>query len=314
MDIFDNHFRLQPHKNPALSAFLTFLVVLVSWMFIGQILGFVAGIMVFDGSVTEFIDGFSNASSNDRYKLSLYFAQGVGSLVGLFILPAIYLKVAEKINPASLFSKPVGIIPWLLAGLITVAFMPVNSIIIEWNAEINFPEFMSSFENWARDMEANLAEMTERLTQFDSFGEFLIGFMVIAIVAGLGEELVFRGMIQNMLHKAMGNIHGAIWLAAFLFSLIHLQFFGFVPRLLLGALFGYLYYWSGNLWVPIFAHVVNNGFMLSMIYLNSIGILNFDLENSDSAPWFAVVIFAIITSGLMIYFRKYFIRLNSLND
>ncbi|MEM7109116.1 MAG: CPBP family intramembrane glutamic endopeptidase [Bacteroidota bacterium] len=313
MDIFDNHFRLQPHKNPALSAFLAFLFVLVS-VFIGQFFGYAAGAMVFEGSAMEFINGLSSASFDERYKLSIYIFQGVSSFVSLFILPAIYLLIAEKINPLSLVTKPLGITPWLLAALITVAFMPVNSVVIEWNAEISFPEFMSTFESWARETEDNLAELTAKLTQFDSFGEFLIGFTVIAVIAGLGEELVFRGMIQNMLHKAIGNIHGAIWIAAILFSLVHFQFFGFVPRMLLGALFGYLYYWSGNLWIPVFAHIINNGFMLTMVYLNSLGILDFDLENSESAPWFAVLIFAIITSGLMLYFRKRFITYNSLHD
>ena len=150
--------------------------------------------------------------------------------------------------------------------------------------------------------------------KFNHFGEFVLAFIVIAVFAGLGEELVFRGMIQNMLQKSFGNIHAAIWVAAALFSLIHMQFFGFLPRMLLGALFGYLYYWSGNLWIPVFAHMTNNGFMLIMIYLNSIGLIDFDLENSDSAPWLSVLIFAIITFGLMFFFRKYFIKYNSLND
>ena len=84
--------------------------------------------------------------------------------------------------------------------------------------------------------------------------------------------------------------------------------------MLLGALFGYLYYWSGSLWIPILAHMVNNSFMLIIIYLNTTGIIEFDLENSETAPWFAVLIFAIITIGLMFYFRKYFIKYNSSHD
>lgn len=314
MDIFDNHFRLQPHKNPAVSALLAFLVSLLTFMLIGPLVGAILALLVFNGSPIEFLEGMANAATSDEYKLPLFILQGSATFIGLFILPALYLKVVENVNPTSLFSKPLTVLPWIMAGVVTLTFMPVNSVFIEWNANINFPEFMSGFEAWARETEDTAARMTKQLTQFDSFGQFLIGFTVIAVFAGLGEELVFRGMIQNMLHKAFGNIHVAIWIAAFLFSLIHLQFFGFLPRMLLGALFGYLYYWSGSLWIPVFSHMLNNGFMLIMIYLNSIDVLDFDLENSDTAPWFAVLLFAIITVGLMFYFRKYFIKYNSTND
>ena len=314
MDIFDNHFRLKPHRHPAVSALLAFLVSLITFMLIGPLIGSIFAILVFDGSAMEFIQGMSNASESDSYKLPLFILQGSASFIGLFVLPALYLKGAEKINPTSLISKRLSLLPWLLTGLVTLAFMPVNSAFIEWNANVQFPEFVSDFESWARETEEAAARMTELLTQFNSFSEFLIGFTVIAIFAALGEELVFRGMIQNMLHKSFGNIHAAIWISAALFSLIHLQFFGFVPRMLLGALFGYLYYWSGSLWIPIFAHLVNNGFMLILIYLNTTGFIDFDLENSETAPWLAVLIFAIITVSLMFYFRKYFIKYNSSHD
>lgn len=314
MDLFDNQFRLASHKNPAVSALLAFLVSLVCFLFIGPIIGGLLAFVVFEGTAHEFLGGLANATANEDYKLPLFILQGSASFIGLFILPALYLKIAEKIDPATLFSSRTHVWAWFLAGLITLSFMPVNSMFIEWNANINFPEFMSGFEAWAKETEEAAAKMTEQLTQFDSFGEFLIGFLVIAVFAALGEELVFRGMIQNMLHKAFGNIHFAIWTAAFLFSLIHMQFFGFVPRLLLGGLFGYLYYWSGNLWLPIFSHMINNGFMLVLIYLNSIDIIDFDLENSEAAPWFAVLLFAIITTGLIFIYRKHFIKYNSVND
>ncbi len=314
MDIFDNGFRLEPYKNPALSAFLAFLVTILTFAVIGPFIGFIIGIIIFDGSATTFLAGLSDNAASEDYKIPLLVFQGCASLFGLFVLPAIYLKAAEKIHPKSLFCKRLTLLPWILAGLVTLTFMPVNSIFIEWNANIDFPEFMNEFERWARETEASAARLTEQLTQFNHFGEFVLAFIVIAVFAGLGEELVFRGMIQNMLQKSFGNIHAAIWVAAALFSLIHMQFFGFLPRMLLGALFGYLYYWSGNLWIPVFAHMTNNGFMLIMIYLNSIGLIDFDLENSDSAPWLSVLIFAIITFGLMFFFRKYFIKYNSLND
>jgi membrane protease YdiL (CAAX protease family) len=98
----------------------------------------------------------------------------------------------------------------------------------------------------------------------------------------------------------------SIWVAAILFSAIHFQFFGFVPRVLLGALFGYLYYWSGNLWLAILAHFVNNGFSVLAMYFYQQGKLGFDLESPESVPLNAVIISGVLTVALLYYFYKYF--------
>ncbi len=312
MDIFDNNFKLQPHKSPAVSALVAFLVSIIGFIFIGPAIGFVLAMIAFPGSPTDFARGIANPDSPE-FKLPLFIIQGSATFIGLFIIPAVYLKIVERISLDSLFTKPIGIKPTIMAGVITITFMTVNAVFIEWNANLTFPDFLDGFEKWARETEESAAELTNYLTDLDNFAQFMVAFIVIAIFAGLGEELVFRGMLQNMLHKATANIHLGIWISAFLFSAIHVQFFGFVPRLFLGALFGYLYYWSGNLWIPIFAHIVNNGFTLIMIYLHNLDVLGYDIENSEAAPLSAVLIFAIITFGLIYYFRNYFIKQNSTN-
>ena len=144
------------------------------------------------------------------------------------------------------------------------------------------------------------------LVTFDSFGEFVIGFVVVAILAGICEEFLFRGIIQTEFMRGTKNIHVAIWISAFLFSAIHTQFFGFVPRMLLGVLFGYLYHWSGNLIVPMFAHFVNNGFSVVMMYLHQIGVVDVEIDTPEAAPWPAVVGFAILTFVLLAYLKKFY--------
>jgi hypothetical protein len=131
-----------------------------------------------------------------------------------------------------------------------------------------------------------------------------LALTVIAIVPAIGEEFLFRGIVQNLLLNVSRNIHLSIWISAFLFSAIHFQFFGFVPRMLLGALFGYLYFWSGNLLYPIAAHFINNGFTLLMIYLFRSDVINFDIESTESVPITTVLIFGVITTALLYYFRK----------
>jgi len=91
-----------------------------------------------------------------------------------------------------------------------------------------------------------------------SSGALALNILIIAILPAFGEELIFRGVLQKILSDLFRNKHAAVWVTALFFSAVHLQFFGFLPRLILGLAFGYLYLWSGTLWLPIIAHFVNN--------------------------------------------------------
>src|SRR5258706_11828197 len=159
----------------------------------------------------------------------------------------------------------------ILTAMVVLFFMMPNSLLIEWNANVVLPDFLKDLETWARQREDYAEELTTFLTTFASTGEFLLAFIVVAVLPAIGQELVFRGMLQPQLQSATRNAHFAIWISAFLFSSLHMQFFGFVPRLVLGALFGYFYSWSGNLILPIVSQFFNNGFSIFMLYLNKSG-------------------------------------------
>jgi membrane protease YdiL (CAAX protease family) len=177
-----------------------------------------------------------------------------------------------------------------------------------------FPGFLGGFEDWAREKEEELKLVTEFLTEFNSFNQFIIVFIIVAVIPAIGEELIFRGILQNKLHIYFKNIHLAIIVTAILFSGFHLQFFGFVPRLFLGILFGYLYYWSGNLWYPIFGHFINNGFTLTLIYLYRTGRIGLDIETQDAFPLNIILIFSVITIYMLFSFRKHLMPKKQSNE
>jgi membrane protease YdiL (CAAX protease family) len=134
----------------------------------------------------------------------------------------------------------------------------------------------------------------------------LLNLFVVAILPAIGEELIFRGAFQKLFSQLFKNKHIGIWLAAALFSAIHLQFYGFIPRMLLGAIFGYLLYWSGSLWVPIWAHFVNNAMGVTLSYLSQKGIVSEDIENIGTLEDGAVYIIAslLIVSSLLVWGYK----------
>ncbi|WP_460913058.1 lysostaphin resistance A-like protein [Spirosoma areae] len=259
------------------------------------------------------------------YELMLL--QAVNHL-GTFFLPALaYWYVIERRTWEQFNARPVSAVDglgeiktWLgnsptvnllsvlagfsLVGLIVIAFMPFDSLIIEWNQTLHLPETLAPIEQWIRDKEKGLEGITKYLTTFKTTGQLLVAFLVIALIPALGEETLFRGILQRNFSYWTGNAHVGIWLAAALFSAIHVQFLGFFPRMLLGALFGYLYLWSGNLWVPILAHFVNNGFTVLMVYLHQQKLTTMNIESTESVPVPGALVAGVLTVGLLYYFRK----------
>lgn len=300
-------------QRPAwISVILIFIVSMLGFVVIGPIIGFILSMPFIEGGVLSFQSKLSNPTAYPELKIPFFIMQGSATFFGLILIPALYIKGFEKKNPFILFQNKTVYAQSVFATiLVVVLFMIPNSFFIEWNSNLSMPDFLKGFESWAREKEDIAAELTTYLTQFDTFGHFALAFFVIAVLPGIGEELVFRGMLQPELQRATGNIHAAIWISAILFSAIHLQFFGFVPRMLLGVMFGYLYYWSGNIIIPMLAHFVNNGFSILMVYLYQLEIISIDLESGKSASPLIVALFTIITFGLLLYLKKFHRENNS---
>jgi membrane protease YdiL (CAAX protease family) len=288
-------------RNPWWSLFIIILFTGIG-LFAGNLLGILIAQQFSGFSIADLLNLISGNSFNDDLKIPLLLYQGITSLFGFIVLPYIYIIAIEKNSIGNyLNKKALSPIPILLTILIVVSFMGVNSLIIEWNSEFNFPDII---ENFAREKENEAKYLTEYLTDFSSPYEFLLGFFVIALIAGVGEELLFRGLLQNNLVQITRNVHFGIWLAAFIFGFFHLQFYGIVPRVLLGALFGYLYLWSGNLLIPIIAHITNNGFTLFMIYLHDQELIKYDIEKDVDIPILTAAFFLVLTVFMIIGFKK----------
>jgi uncharacterized protein len=303
--MFQNEINTRATLHPALSVF--FMILLAG---LGFIVGGIAGVFLylpfFNGTETEMMEVLQDVENNPEAKSVLFAAQAGATLGGLVLAPIIFLR-AQRRSIVEIFRRnrlPFYI--FLLAGIIVVVSFGLNSFIMEWNQELVFPEYLKSFEDWARARENEAARQTEALTKMDSPLELLIGLLVIAILPAVGEEFVFRGIIQNELYRGTRNAHVAIWFAAILFSAIHFQFFGFIPRMLLGALFGYLYYWSQNLWVPIFAHFINNGAQVIALYFYQRGSFEFDIDKPDTVPLSVLFVSVALTTALLYYFYRHF--------
>ena len=292
--------------NPWVSLILIVIYFFIG-LFVGQFLGALLAMMMFGLGFEQTLQIASNFQQEPNGKYVLYCLQ-FGSAVGAFILaPLFYLYRTENSSLAIFFNrKSKHIIPLLLTIFITFSFMMVNSIFIEWNAEIDFPESLEWLEETFQQQEAQMRELTEYLTQFGSLSDFLIAFLIIAILPAIGEELLFRGLIQTQFSRALQNPHLAIWLTAFLFGAIHFQFYGLLPRMFLGAIFGYLYYWSGSLLLPMLGHFINNGFSLLMLYLYQNKAIEYNMEEASALPYSYILVFLLLGVAGFWYFRRFF--------
>jgi len=289
---------------------LVFLIFLIFGAFVFALLAPITVTQFYGLQLGELYKLIDNPESVDNGKSALMWFQALTS-AGMFIItPLIFIQFVLKAKIISFFQLPEQPLrPVLMAVVILFCFMVANSVIIEWNQGLQMPESLSAFEQWAQAKESQLKELTEYLTTFSGIGEYLVALIVIALIPAVGEELVFRGLIQRLLGKAFKNHHLAIWLSAIVFGVFHLQFYGVIPRILLGALFGYLYYWSGFLSLAMVGHFINNGLTLTLLYFSQIKFIDYDPTSAESSPPLYVVSIFFAAGAVLLYlFRNLFLE------
>jgi uncharacterized protein len=291
-------------RPPLASLLFILLNVFLGYALVGQVLGLEIASKVYDGNL---LNDMVMGGNRPDMRAALLVMAVTGTFIGFIVFPMIHIMAIER-KPIAPFFPPQrrSLFVLLLVMVLGLTFIIAISPLTEWNMNLKFPDFLKGFENWARDAEDKMAELTNVMTNFSSVGDLAIGLIAIALLPGIGEELVFRGMFQNEFFRGTGNIHLSIWASAFIFSAIHFQFFGFLPRLLLGALFGYLYYWSGTLLVPMFAHFFNNAFGVMMIYLYHQKFTELNVEDNTAAPLQYVILNIVLTVGLLYYIWKFY--------
>lgn len=218
----------------------------------------------------------------------------------MFVVPAIATAVMITRRPD--WFLQIGKAPGLGMSLLVIGVMvvsiPVMNVIVEWNQNLHLPDSLSALETVMRDAETAAQTTIDQLIGGGSVMACVLGVLIIGVLAGFSEELLFRGTIQRLLVTKPINAHIAIWATAFIFSAVHFQFFGFVPRLLLGALFGYVAWWTGNLWLPVIAHTVNNSMVVIVTWMMSNGLMTSD-PNTIGASGSGVDLVAVVASLIL---------------
>jgi membrane protease YdiL (CAAX protease family) len=263
----------------------------------------VAGIWIFDSSFSDLEKAFSGLKDSEiQFMRYLLIVQDIA----IFIIPSCIIFRLLKSDTETgfeVFTTPRLKETWLVIVLAFCLF-PITSFTGELNSAMEFPDWLSGVEKWMIVHEDKANGLLDLLVPSNTFNVMILNLFMIAVLPAISEELIFRGVFQRIFSSLFRSGHIAVWATAFIFSAIHLQFFGFVPRFILGLVFGYLFFWSGNLWLPIIAHFVNNAVPVVYSFAQGAEKLNAAAEISLWKQAFYLPFPLIIIALILSYFRN----------
>jgi membrane protease YdiL (CAAX protease family) len=247
----------------------------------------------------------------------LYIGQTIGVII-LFILPAILFSIfwtQPRIHYLGITTKP-ALSTLIISVIGMLMAMPLINVLAEMNQHMQLPVAFNGVENWMKQTEAKATELTEILTKGTSVNKLVLNLFVIAFMAALSEEFFFRGIVQKVLIECFKNKHVGVWIGAILFSAFHMQFYGFIPRMMMGAYLGYLFLWSGSLWLSMAAHFINNAAAVYVMWLVNRGAVsaNIDTVGAEEGQGILIAISTVmVVVSLMLVYKIEQKRKNSLS-
>lgn len=202
------------------------------------------------------------------------------------------------------FFKLNGNIQLKSVSLLTIYMLliiPFVNLLSYFNQQLVLPDAMAAVEAWMKASESEVAQLTEKILTTHSISGLFVSLFIVALLPAIGEELFCRGVLQQIFQDWKG-VRMAIWITAIIFSTIHLQFYGFIPRLFFGAFFGYLLIWSGSMWLPMWAHFINNATAVIFYYFTKNGyhLPNLDAIGTGDTLWLGVLSGFIAIGGVFL--------------
>ncbi|WP_214073441.1 CPBP family intramembrane glutamic endopeptidase [Mucilaginibacter sp. dw_454] len=281
---------------------LYLIVITIFTVLAGYILGS-AIVMILYGVNTVMEIAQLNLSDPNAVK-GLWILQIVSTTIPILASAVFFAKFVVKDTDEYL--KTSFKFPWFLLVIVFCAMLvsaPLIEMLGNINQKLELPHFLAGLQQWMRNTEDNAQKLTTVLLQMKTVSSMIFKLLVVGLLTAVVEEFMFRGCMQTIFMKWTKNAHAAVWITAVLFSAFHLEFFGFLPRLMLGALFGYFVVWSGSIWTSVWAHFINNGTAViwSYLYQNKMSDLDPDNTHLFNLP---VYLFSLIIILFLLYLYR----------
>ncbi|RCH54928.1 hypothetical protein DJ568_10655 [Mucilaginibacter hurinus] len=296
----DRHYAVKPPMQLVYLILTVFgcavLGILLSMLIIGALYGGDAMIQAGTASVTSPPEVIS----------ALKILLAVGNTIGMFLAPAIFFAYLIMHDGDSYLKPNINFNYFLIPLVLVIMFLfnPVMEIMVNINQQLVLPDFLKGIELWMREQEDAAHKMIQAVLQMNTTGQFISSLIVVGLLPALAEEFLFRGCLQTILQRWTGNIHAAVWVTAILFSALHVQFFGFLPRMMLGVLFGYMVAWSGSIWPAVWAHFINNATAVIATYLYQQKMIKTNPDDPHIFNYNAYIVSVIFVLFLLWVYRK----------
>jgi membrane protease YdiL (CAAX protease family) len=294
-------------RDPFLSPFPNYLrlifllLIILGSLFLTLFIGIIAAGALYGPEVFDALSNLSGKTMTQNLDFQRYFQ--ILSQLGIFIFPPVIYAYLLNRNASSYLRvdrKP-HLVTLFLALAAILVILPFLNFTLNLNESLHLPHFLSGLERWMKASEDQADRLTDAFLSDTTVKGFVINIVMIGLLAAVGEELLFRGVLLRLLHDWFRNGHVAVIVSAFLFSAMHLQFLGFLPRMILGIILGYLFLWSGNLWVPIITHFINNGLSVVVAFLFYRGVIKTDVESFGNTNNLPIIVISLSLTILLLF-------------
>ena len=279
--------------------FLTFIGIFAGIFFVGNIIG--AGLVIALYGMKTFTALASLDMTVPHFMAAIWVLQTAGTTLPILIAPLFFAWVIVRDVPD--YIKPTVRFPWTLL-LVVFALMFLSMPLIEFLSNLNQKMVLPPWLKWMKESEEQTQKLMEGMLKMNGLWDVISNVLFIGLFTAIAEEFMFRGVLQTIFYRWTKNIHAAIWITAILFSAFHMEFFGFLPRLLLGLFFGYFVAWSGSIWTGVWAHFINNATIVIVTYLFQQKVFTGDVNDQHVFNNLAYVISLVVTAALLVIYKK----------
>jgi membrane protease YdiL (CAAX protease family) len=231
----------------------------------------------------------------------------VSQQIGLFFIPSVFLAILLRYgkDPFLMINRAPGLYNFIFIAALVIIIIPV----ITWTGIINsqmvLPERLSWIESTMKEKEDRASDIMSLLLGSGGISGMGVNLLTLALIPAFAEEFLFRGVFQQLLIKVFRSSHAGIWFTAILFSAVHFQFYGFLPRMILGLVFGYLFLWTGSLWSAIIPHFINNAIPVIATFISEKNAVSDQITNEAGIfPFMQILLSAMLLFGIWNLNRK----------
>lgn len=283
--------------------FLYFVVIFAGVFVVFNVLGILAVGLLYGFDVI-----FSIARldfSNPQVVPALYLLQILTTTIPIFAAPVLFgawvMRNANEYLKLTLRFSPML---FVVAFFIMMVSSPLIELLSNINQQMVLPSGLKGIERWMKESEENAKRVTMAILNMHSAWDCIKNVFLVGLLTAIAEEFLFRGGMQTILAKWTKNQHAAIWITAAVFSAFHMEFYGFLPRLFLGAIFGYFVAYSGSIWPAVWGHFLNNSTAVIATYLYQNKSIKLNPDDQHVFTWWQYIFSLIIIIILLLVYKK----------